>query len=367
MEGRDDRREGEAGLLAVLRELEGFAIPAGAWERDILPLRVKNYVPSDLDKLCAAGRIAWYRPFEVTGSEIAPAAGPVRSTPIMLVGREALAHWQRNAEASESVESMSARGQKILESLRQHGASFFDDLVHDTGLLRSDVELGLGELVSRGRVTSDSFAGIRALITSKKRRERLRQYRRPFLSLEDAGRWSLPRRARAVADTDVLGAPEVDHIARVLLRRYGVVFRKLLERESGLPAWRELFYVYRRMEARGEIRGGRFVSGFAGEQFALPEAADLFRSVSRDESMDQVSISATDPLNLAGIVTGGELVPAIARNRVLFERGVPIAAQAGGEVRFLREVPDQSQWQIRNLLVRRQGKLAQLPTSKLTH
>ena len=234
-----------------MRQLEGFAIPAGAWERDILPLRVKNYVLSDLDKLCAAGRIAWYRPFEASGSEIAPAAGPVRSTPIMLVGREALAHWQRNAEASKSMEGLSARGQKILESLQQHGASFFDDLVHDTELLRSDVETGLGELVSRGRITSDSFAGIRALITSKKRRERLRQYRRPFLSLEDAGRWSLPRRVRVVADADALGAPEVDHIARVLLGRYGVVCRKLLERESGLPPWRELFYVYRSMEIGG--------------------------------------------------------------------------------------------------------------------
>ena len=367
MEGRDDRQEGEAGLLAVLQQLEGFAIPAGAWERDILPLRVKNYVPSDLDKLCAAGRIAWVRPIEASCSEMAPAAGPVRSTPIMLVGREALAHWQRSGEASESVEGLSARGLKILESLRQHGASFFDDLVHDTGLLRSDVETGLGELVSRGRVTSDSFAGIRALITSKKRRERLRQYRRPFLSLEDAGRWSLPRRVRVVSDADALGAPEVDHIARVLLRRYGVVFRKLLERENGLSPWRELFYVFRRMEARGEIRGGRFVSGFAGEQFALPEAADLLKGVSRDESVDQVSVSATDPLNLAGIVTGGELVPAIARNRVLFDQGVPVAVQAGGEVRFLREVPDHSQWQVRNLLIRRPGMPAPVPTSETAH
>jgi ATP-dependent Lhr-like helicase len=284
----------------------------------------------------------------------------------MLVPREALAHWQRSEEP-ESVEGLSGRGMKILESLRQHGASFSDDLVHDTGLIRSEVESGLGELVSRGRVTSDSFAGVRALITSKKRRERLRQYRRPFLSLEDAGRWSLPRRGRVISEADALGAPEVDHIARVLLRRYGVVFRKLLERESGLPPWRELFYVYRRMEARGEILGGRFVSGFAGEQFALPEAADLLRSVVRDESVDQVSISATDPLNLAGVVTGGELVPGIARNRVLFEQGVPLAVQAGGEIRFLREVPDHSQWQIRNLLVRRQGTLPPAPTSGMTH
>jgi ATP-dependent Lhr-like helicase len=367
MENHDDRRESEAGLLAVLQQLEGFAIPAAAWERDILPLRVKNYLPSDLDKLCAAGRIAWYRPFEASGSEIAPAAGPVRSTPIMLVPREALAHWQRNGEAPDSVASLSARGRKILESLRQHGASFFDDLVSDTGLLRSDVELGLGELVSRGRLTSDSFAGIRALITSKKRRERLRQYRRPFLSLEDAGRWSLPRHAVAATSADALGAPAVDHIARVLLRRYGVVFRKLLERESGLPPWRELFYVYRRMEARGEIRGGRFVSGFAGEQFALPETADLLRDISQDATVDRISISAADPLNLVGIVIPGERVPALSGNRVLFEQGTAVAVQTGSDVQFLKDVPEKSRWEIRNLLVRRRAPQTYLPGSETAH
>jgi ATP-dependent Lhr-like helicase len=354
MENHDDRREGEAGLLAVLQQLEGFAVPAGAWERDILPLRVKQYLPEGLDKLCAAGRIAWFRPVEASVSELAPAAGPVRSTPITLVERESLAHWQKCSAPPASTEGLSPRAQKILECLREHGASFFDDLVRDTGLIRSEVELGLGELVSRGRVTSDSFAGVRALITSKKRRERLRQYRRPFLSLEDAGRWSLPRRLPAQASAESLGTPAVDHIARVLLRRYGVVFRKLLEREGGLPPWRELFYVYRRMEARGEIRGGRFVTGFAGEQFALPEAADLLRSVVRDTAGDRVSISAADPLNLVGIVTPGERVPALSGNRVLFEQGIPVAVQAGGNVRFLKEVPERSQWEIRNLLIRGQ-------------
>ncbi len=314
MESRDDRREGEAGLLAVLQELEGFAVPAGAWERDILPLRVKNYVPQDLDKLCAAGRIAWYRPFETSTSDVAPASGPVRSTPITLVVREVLPHWQKSHAVAATDESLSSRAQKVLDSLRAHGASFFSDLVHDTGMLRAEVELGLGELVTRGRVTSDSFAGVRALITSKKRREQLRHYRRPLIDVDDAGRWSLPRQVTVPADASALGDPAVEHIARVLLRRYGVVFRKLLERESGLPPWRELFYVYRRLEARGEIRGGRFVSGFAGEQFALPEAADLLHGVARDTALDRVSISAADPLNLMGIVTTEDRIV----NRVLF-------------------------------------------------
>jgi ATP-dependent Lhr-like helicase len=291
----------------------------------------------------------------------------VRSTPITLVGREALAHWQKRLDAPVLAEGLSPRAEKILESLREHGASFFNDLLHDTGMLRTELEQGLGELVSRGRVTSDSFAGVRALITSKKRREKLRQYRRPLTDVDDAGRWSLPRRAPVAADSQALGDPAVDHIARVLLRRYGVVFRKLLERESGLPPWRELFYVYRRMEARDEIRGGRFVSGFAGEQFALPEAADLLRSVARDTAVDRVSLSAADPLNLVGVITPGEKVPALSGNRVLFEQGVPVAVQAAGEVRFLKDVPEGSQWEIRNLLIRRQGPEARMPGSSASH
>jgi ATP-dependent Lhr-like helicase len=155
------------------------------------------------------------------------------------------------------------------------------------------------------------------------------------------------------ADASALGDPAVEHIARVLLRRYGVVFRKLLERESGLPPWRELFYVYRRMEARGEIRGGRFVSGFAGEQFALANVADHLRAVAPDAAEDRVSISAVDPLNLVGVVTPGERVSALAGNRVLFEQGLPAAVRAGGEVRFLRVAPAGLQWETRNLLVRR--------------
>jgi ATP-dependent Lhr-like helicase len=367
MEGRDERREGEAGLLAVLQELEGWAVPAAAWERDILPLRVRQYGPADLDKLCAAGRIAWFRAAETTGSDFTPAAAPVRSTPITLVARAALAHWQQHQATSDSVEGLSAQAQKILASLGAHGASFFNDLLHDTGLLRTELEQGLGELVSRGRVTCDSFAGVRALITSKRRREKLRQYRRPLIDVDDAGRWSLPRRTVSTLGDQALGDPAVDHVARVLLRRYGVVFRKLLERESGLPPWRELFYVYRRLEARGEIRGGRFVSGFAGEQFALPEAADLLRSIARDAGVDRVAISAADPLNLVGVVTPGDKLPALSGNRVLFEQGVPVAVQAAGEVRFLKDVPEGSQWEIRNLLIRRLGPEARMPGSSASH
>jgi len=140
----------------------------------------------------------------------------------------------------------------------------------------------------------------------------------------------------------------------VLLRRYGVVFRKLLEREEGLPPWRDLHYVYRRLEARGEVRGGRFVSGFSGEQFALPDAAAALRKTARDDGCERVSISAVDPLNLAGIVTPGEKIARLPGNRLLFERGVPIAVQSGGEVRYLASLDAGAQWAVRNLLIRRQ-------------
>jgi ATP-dependent Lhr-like helicase len=153
-----------------------------------------------------------------------------------------------------------------------------------------------------------------------------------------------------------LAEPHVEHIARVLLRRWGVVFRKLLEREDGLPPWRDLHYVYRRLEARGEVRGGRFVSGFSGEQFALPEAAAALRKTARSaaESSERVSISAVDPLNLAGILTPGEKVPRLPGNRLLFENGVPIAVQSGGDVRYLTELDAAAQWEAKNLLIRRQ-------------
>jgi ATP-dependent Lhr-like helicase len=150
-----------------------------------------------------------------------------------------------------------------------------------------------------------------------------------------------------------LADPHVEHIARVLLRRYGVVFRKLLEREDGLPSWRELFYVLRRLEARGEVRGGRFVSGFSGEQFALPEAATALRRMAKTPGSERVAISAVDPLNLAGILTPGDKVPRLPGNRLLFEGGVPVAVQCGGEVRYLRELDAGAQWEMKNLLVRR--------------
>jgi len=351
----DERRAGEAGLADVLRQLEGVAAPASAWEDDLLAARVHDHAPAMLDRLCALGRIVWWRPADGTDAH---KTGPIRGTPIVLCERDALPHWQAAGGAAHDGADppLSAKARAVLQALRAHGASFFGDLQRDANLLGEPTEQALGELVAQGLVTCDSFAGLRALVMSADKRHKLRRRHAGHDPIDDAGRWALTRRPRAPVDASAgaLAAPHIDHIARVLLRRYGVVFRKLLEREEGLPPWRDLHYVYRRLEARGEVRGGRFVSGFSGEQFALPDAAAALRKTARDDGCERVSISAVDPLNLAGIVTPGEKIARLPGNRLLFERGVPIAVQSGGEVRYLASLDAGAQWAVRNLLIRRQ-------------
>ncbi|HXG27576.1 MAG TPA: DEAD/DEAH box helicase, partial [Nevskiales bacterium] len=253
----EERREGESGLALALQQLEGFAVPAAAWESDILPARVRGYLPAMLDRLCAAGRIVWCRPpAPVTGEH--RKSGPVKTTPIVLCER---GHWRDwlQGELSTSVipaqagiQRLSPRARRVFDCLREHGASFFSDLLHETGLLRAELEEGLAELVSHGLVTSDSFAGLRALVAPAGRGRRHLATQR----VDEAGRWALQRLSAPRAEPPgALADPAVERVARVLLRRYGVVFRRLLEREDNLPPWRELYYVYRRLEARGEIRG----------------------------------------------------------------------------------------------------------------
>ena len=350
----DERRAGEEGLAAVLRQLEGHAAPALSWEEDLLAARVRDYTPDMLDKLCAAGRVVWWRPTEA-GDEARRRSGPIRGTPVLLCERDALAHWQQLGAAAIDDALLSPKALQVLDALRTHGASFFVDLQHDARLIGMEVEQALAELVAQGLVSCDSFAGLRALVMPADKRRRLQRRRPGHDPIDDAGRWALTRRARTAIDVPgALAAPHVEHIARVLLRRWGVVFRKLLEREDGLPPWRDLYYVYRRLEARGEVRGGRFVSGFAGEQFALPEAVAALRKTAKIPGNERVSISALDPLNLAGILTPGEKVPRLASNRVLFEGGVPIAVHSGGDVHYLTSLDAGGQWEVRNLLIRKQ-------------
>jgi ATP-dependent Lhr-like helicase len=353
----DTRMEGPDAVAAVAAQLEGFEAPAGAWETEILPLRIPAYEPSWLDDLCLAGRIAWARltPRVINPDKPSKGAGPIRTTPITLFARRNAQLWALLAAAPEPGH-LSVRAQAVVDSVRQHGASFFDELVDGTRLLGVQVEEALAELVAVGLVNSDSFGGLRALLVpSDKRRPsggaRRRHHRTAMFGMEDAGRWALARRAK----TSVSDAEALEHVARTLLRRYGVVFWRLLEREADwLPPWRDLLRVYRRLEARGEIRGGRFIAGFSGEQFALPEAVGLLREVRRKpHSGEWLSLSGADPLNLVGTLTPGPKLPALTGNRVLYRDGVPIAMFAGGEVRFIETLETQEQWSARNALLRR--------------
>jgi ATP-dependent Lhr-like helicase len=224
--------------------------------------------------------------------------------------------------------------------------------------LRTQVEEALAELVALGLVTSDSFGGLRALLVPSERRRPgaggRRRRRTVMFGMEDAGRWALAHRARP-APTGPQANPEaVEHVARRLLLRYGVVFWRLLEREADwLPPWRDLLRVYRRLEARGEIRGGRFVAGFSGEQFALPDAVGMLREVRRKPASDAwVSVSGADPLNLVGILTPGPRLAALTGNRLLYRNGLPVALLGGGEVHFVESLDSGSEWQARKALLR---------------
>jgi ATP-dependent helicase Lhr and Lhr-like helicase len=351
------RREGPDALDAVVAQLEGFAAPAAAWESEILPLRLRGYEPAWLDDRCLAGRIAWARPAyrngRANGSDRRPA--PVRTTPIMLLPRRHAPLWASLGRAPDAAH-LSPRAQAIAAHIRQQGASFFDELTGGAGLLRSQAEEALAELVALGLVSSDSFAGLRALLVPSEQRKpaagaRRRRRTVPF-GIEDAGRWTLAR--RAAAGNGQVEGEAIEHVARTLLRRYGVVFWRLLEREADwLPPWRDLLRVFRRLEARGEIRGGRFVSGFSGEQFALPEAVGMLREIRRrKETGALLSLSGADPLNLAGILTPGPKLAALTGNRVLYRDGMPIALFAAGEVQFLQTLGAVEEWEAHKALLR---------------
>jgi ATP-dependent Lhr-like helicase len=352
----DARVEGADAVAAIVSQLEGFEAPAAAWETEILPARVNEYDPAWLDELSLAGRVVWTRlaAARPTGER---APSPVRTTPIALLARRNLGVWTGLADAGEDVPS-SSRAREVAGFIRAHGASFFDEIVAGTKLLRTQVEEALGELTALGAVNADSFGGLRALLVPADRRRpsgpHRRRRRTALFGIEDAGRWALVRRPGTGAKR---ADPEiVEHVAHALLKRYGVVLWRLLTQEAEwLPPWRELLRCYRRLEARGEIRGGRFVAGVSGEQFALPEAVGSLRDARRAERTGAlVSLSGADPLNLVGILTPGARLPALTGNRVLYRDGVPIALLAAGEARFLEKLAPEEEWRARHALVRRQ-------------
>src|SRR5882724_10987757 len=354
----DARMQGPDAVEVVVAQLEGFEAAAGAWETEILPARVEEYEPAWLDDQCLSGRIAWARlKPRTTRPNGERGITPVRTTPIALLARRPGPLWASLSPMPDGAQP-SGRAQAVVDFIREHGASFFDELVEGTGLLRNQVEEALAELVALGLVNSDSFGGLRALLVPSDRRRPIasgrRRRRTVTFGMEDAGRWALARRG-AAAPTGAPPKPEaVEHVARKLLHRYGVVFWRLLEREADwLPPWRELLRVYRRLEARGEIRGGRFVAGFAGEQFALPDAVGALREVRRKPASNAlVSLSGADPLNLVGILTPGPKLAALTGNRLLYRDGLPIALLAGGQVTFLETLEASVQWEARKALLR---------------
>ncbi|MGH7503156.1 MAG: DEAD/DEAH box helicase [Longimicrobiales bacterium] len=350
----DAKVAGLDGLMSVIEQLDGFEVPAAAWEADVLPARCADYAPELVDMLCLSGRIGWGR---ISTPANGSAARPIRSSPVALFPRGS----SRTAQSpQDSTLFLSTHASDVRDALTERGASFFHEIVVASGLLPTQVEQALAELVAAGLATADSFAGLRALLTPSSERAPIvagpRRRRTTIWSVDTAGRWSLlgEHPAESPGTEPALRRAAAESLARSLLRRWGVVFRKLVERESGAVSWRETALACRRMEARGEIRGGRFVSGFAGEQFALPEAVGMLRSVRRDGSDGTlVTIGAADPLNLTGIITPEERVPAIARNRVLYRDGSAVAALEAGTIRWIARPEADAERRLEQALVRR--------------
>jgi ATP-dependent Lhr-like helicase len=321
--GDRNQLTGLDGLRAVIAQLDGLELPARTWERDVLPARLERYESSLLDTLCLTGEVGWARlssgPTQVVGA-----------TPIALFLRTHGSHWL----ALRSVDSgpngrtdLSDAARRLLDHLRTRGASFAPEMRTGCNLSDADCRAALGELVAEGLVVSDGFAGLRAIAGSTSERRS---------SGDAAGRWSvLPTDQHADLSRD----DAVAALAWTLLSRYGVVFRRLLTREVNGVTWRELVRVYRTLEARGDIRGGRFVSGMSGEQYALPDAVDRLREVRRSGPDDHlIAVSGADPLNLTGLITLGDRIRASAGTRIVYRNGIPVMAMEGDMLRTLADV-----------------------------
>jgi ATP-dependent helicase Lhr and Lhr-like helicase len=336
---------GERGTLEILRQLQGFEIPANAWERQVLARRIVDYDPKWLDQLCLTGAVGWGRlsPHPATLDYSSASRGtdnqlaaprqrrviPTSVAPITFFIRED-ADWMtpRHPDSEPGENSGLSEGARVVRDfLRQRGASFFADIVRGTSKLKAGVETALWELVAAGLVTADGFDNLRSLIDPKRRAGQ--GSGRSARPRHNAGRWAL------LHTEEVVERPRaVEAACWMLLRRYGIVIRDVLAREANLPPWRELLMAFRRLEDRGEIRGGRFVDGFLGEQFALPVAVESVRALRKlDSSQGTITLSAADPLNLVGILVPGDRVPAISGNSVTYRDGVaaPSIEAIGGE------------------------------------
>jgi ATP-dependent Lhr-like helicase len=330
------RLEGKRGLLDAIAQLQGFEVPAVAWERDVLPSRVLNYDPRWLDEAALAGEVAWARLSLKKTNGAGRASSPRRATPIALALRRDLGWLLESVRGAEQPrDPATGAAAATLEALRQHGALFFDDLAAASRQLPVQLEEALWDLVARGLATGDGFSSLRQIMTpagssqAGRGARRHRRYGGARLSraAQPRGRWSIVHRYQPEpSPRDELA----ERVAWQLLARYGVVFRDVVARENFAVPWREVLRALRRMEMRGDVRGGRFVSGFVGEQYALPEAVDGLRRVRREpRTGETVRVNAADPLNLAGIITPGPRVPSVHTNAVIFRDGAVVAVEEG--------------------------------------
>jgi ATP-dependent Lhr-like helicase len=414
--------DGQTQLQRSLAMLDGISAPAASWEADLYPTRVSDYDPNWLDVLCISGRVTWGRYVQPSASQRAlhkGSSGPVKTTPIAIMSRANLDIWQAMARAqlkeadeglgktrvgqdAPSGKTFSSTAQRIEADLLTNGASFFDQIQSRSGLLKAQLEEGLAELVGAGRLSSDSFTGLRALLTpaAKKQGAHRRRGRSAMFGVEEAGRWSLletfaprpadtattdePATARTETDAentrrssatpaiirqprasrpnsvrsgwDVLDDDQLERLISIYLNRWGVLFRSIIERELLAPPWRVLLRALRRMELRGTVRGGRFIAGVGGEQFAFQEAVDGLRSMAKEVAAAKPryhSLAASDPLNLLNLILPRRKLAKLLNNRVLFEDGIPIAVVESGEVKFLREVAPERQWALQQALVQK--------------
>jgi ATP-dependent Lhr-like helicase len=327
------QRQGRAGVAATVEQLQGFEMPVASWEREVLARRVKAYQPGWLDELCMSGEVAWARlrlRDGAAGEGMSRSSGfPSRITPITMLMRADLP-WLLQSVRGETAPVLPVDGTtaEVISTLREHGALFSNDIAQLIRRLPAEVEAALWDGVARGLLTADGFSAARTMLLGPRRSGdhlRRRGLRRGYGSLGGGeGRWVLVPQAGPMAEREELA----EALAEQLLIRWGVVFHDLLARETFSVPWRDLIWALRRMEARGTARGGRFVAGFSGEQYALPEAVDLLRSVRRREPTGEITrLSAADPLNLIGIITPGPRIPAIHANSIVLRDGLPLLAE----------------------------------------
>ncbi len=351
------RVRGRDGVLRVIEQLQGLELPAPAWEQHVLPARIENYDPADLEYLCLSGIVAWGRlrndstadespPKSATGKRVKRLLAPARNAPIAFLLRDELANYLEPLHgAFHDIASLSAMALEVARYLERHGASFLADIAKETGLLKVKVEEALWQLVAHGLASGDGIAGLRVLLTPEhKRVERRRGLRlvsggRNTERAMPVGRWSLWR--TKLSPLDVSSEQRMERQARQLLQRYGVMFRDLLARENFNGSWRALLAIYRKWEARGEIRGGRFINGFVGEQFALPEAVERLRELRRGVGESgEILIAAGDPLNLAGILTPGARISPYSNQTLAYRNGALVDAGLLGEVMSRLQTPE---------------------------